>query len=319
MVSRRRARRAGAAAPKGGQGVRSGAVAVSAICAAVMAAGRGAMASHRSAARLWGIPRPEGDPIDVLLPRRTREAAVSGACVHRPRDLLDLSPVLRTNIPTTNILRTLCDLGALDPPAVPGAVGHVVTTGLASPVALCARRSPATGDGDGLACQRCVTLSMSGCSMASPSTASSSRRCDGCSAGSRPAARRVPPRHRRLRGRFPHHRQPDRPGVRRVVDPRPRQGAVREGPDPRRRPVRCRLRRAAIHLSGHRASSSEGGGAHSAQRAAVGAPVVGRDLCQRLTENPPRRRSGGNPAQNVGALFRFTASARRCTGAAPCR
>jgi very-short-patch-repair endonuclease len=61
---------------------------------------------------------------------------VDGAQVHRPRDHLDLKPVLRKNIRTTNILRTLCDLGALDPAAVPGAVGHVVTTGLASPAAL---------------------------------------------------------------------------------------------------------------------------------------------------------------------------------------
>lgn len=35
-----------------------------------------------------------------------------------------------------NILRTLCDLGALDAAAVPAAVGHVVTTGLANPAAL---------------------------------------------------------------------------------------------------------------------------------------------------------------------------------------
>jgi len=107
-----------------------------AICAAVLAAGPGAMASHRSAAWLWGIPSTPDDPVDVLIGQRTRKAAVVGAEVHRPRDLLDLTPVRRTNIPTTNILRTLCDLGALDPAMVPGAVGHVVTTGMASPVAL---------------------------------------------------------------------------------------------------------------------------------------------------------------------------------------
>ena len=106
------------------------------ICAAVMAAGRDAMASHRSAAFLWGIPRSECDVIDVLLPRRDREAKVAGTELHRPRDLKDLTPVLRSHIRTTNILRTLCDLGALDAAAVPAAVGHVVTTGLASPAAL---------------------------------------------------------------------------------------------------------------------------------------------------------------------------------------
>jgi hypothetical protein len=107
-----------------------------AIAAAVLAAGDGALASHRSAAHLWGIPRPEGEAPDVMLVKRTRRATLEGVHVHRPRDHLDLKPVLRKNIRTTNILRTLCDLGALDPRAVPGAVGHVVTTGLASPVAL---------------------------------------------------------------------------------------------------------------------------------------------------------------------------------------
>lgn len=106
------------------------------IHAAVLAAGRAAMASHRSAARLWGVPRPDGEPVDVILAERSREAQVEGAAVHRPRDRLDLTPSRRAHVPVTNILRTLCDLGALDAAAVPGAVGHVVSTGLASPAAL---------------------------------------------------------------------------------------------------------------------------------------------------------------------------------------
>jgi very-short-patch-repair endonuclease len=107
-----------------------------AIAAAVLAAGPGAMASHRSAAHLWGIPRPDDDPIDVMLVERRREATLDGVVVHRPRDRRDLSPVLRSNIRASNILRLLCDLGAVDPPAVTAAVGHVVTTELASPAAL---------------------------------------------------------------------------------------------------------------------------------------------------------------------------------------
>jgi len=106
------------------------------IHAAALAAGPDAMASHRSAARLWGVPRPDDDPIDIILPKRSREAAVAGAVVHRPRDLLDLRRSWRQQVPVTNILRTLCDLGAVDPGAVTGAVGHVVTTDLASPAAL---------------------------------------------------------------------------------------------------------------------------------------------------------------------------------------
>jgi hypothetical protein len=106
------------------------------VAAAVIAAGRGAMASHRSAARLWGVPRPDDDPVDVILSSRDREATLEGVVVHRPRDRKDLSPVLRAGISTSNVLRMPCDLGAVDPAAVPAAVGHVVTTGLASPAAL---------------------------------------------------------------------------------------------------------------------------------------------------------------------------------------
>src|SRR4051812_36243277 len=88
--------------------------AVQRIHAAVLAAGKGALASHRSAARLWGLPRPEDEPVDLILPQRTHRALVVGATVHRPRDLLDLNPSRKDGIRTTNNLRTLCDLGAVD-------------------------------------------------------------------------------------------------------------------------------------------------------------------------------------------------------------
>ena len=41
------------------------------IAAAVLAAGPGAMASHRSAAFLWDIPRPEDDPVEIITVGRT--------------------------------------------------------------------------------------------------------------------------------------------------------------------------------------------------------------------------------------------------------
>lgn len=104
--------------------------------AAIWAAGARAMASHRTAARLWGVDRPEADPIDVLLPVRTREATLPGVVVHRPRDHLDLRPVMRQRIPTTNPLRMLLDLGAVDADAVPDALTHVLATRLASPTSV---------------------------------------------------------------------------------------------------------------------------------------------------------------------------------------
>lgn len=41
--------------------------------------------------------------------------------------------MLRANIRSSNVLRLLCDLGAVDPESVHAAVGHVITTQLARP------------------------------------------------------------------------------------------------------------------------------------------------------------------------------------------
>jgi very-short-patch-repair endonuclease len=106
------------------------------IVAGVAAAGPEALASHRSAARLWGIPRPPDDPVDVIDVRSGTHAALEGVVVHRPTDRRRLVPQRRYGIPCTNILRTLADLGAVDPPAVHGAVGHVLAVRLADLTAL---------------------------------------------------------------------------------------------------------------------------------------------------------------------------------------
>jgi very-short-patch-repair endonuclease len=102
------------------------------IIAAVSAVGAGSLASHRSAARLWGIPRPDDDPVDVLLASQRRDVALEGVVLHRPRDLRRLTPQRRYGIRCTNIIRTLLDLGAVDPSALHGAVGHAITTNLVS-------------------------------------------------------------------------------------------------------------------------------------------------------------------------------------------
>ncbi len=100
------------------------------IIAAAHSVGAGALASHRSAARLWGIPRPEDDPVDLLLPSQRRDVQRSGVVIHRPRDLARLIPQRRYSIRCTSIIRTLLDLGAVDPQALPDAVGHAITNNL---------------------------------------------------------------------------------------------------------------------------------------------------------------------------------------------
>ncbi len=103
------------------------------IAAALLAAGAGALASHRSAAHLWGMARPADDPVDVIVVgARRRFAAHDGIVVHRPRDLERLLPLRRSGLACTNILRTLLDLGAVDRDAVIDAVGHVISSKLAT-------------------------------------------------------------------------------------------------------------------------------------------------------------------------------------------
>lgn len=100
------------------------------IAAAVLAAGPGTVASHRSAAHLWGIPRPSDDPVDVVVPTRRPARRYAGVVVHRPSDQQRLAPWRRLDIPCTNLERTLLDLGAVDRWAVSGAVGHVLAANM---------------------------------------------------------------------------------------------------------------------------------------------------------------------------------------------
>ncbi len=101
------------------------------ITAAVFAVGGDAMASHRSAARLWGVPRPDDDPVDIITSDLQRGVDLDGVTLHRTRDPHHLAPQRRYGVRCTNILRTLVDLGAVDGDAVVDAVGHTLATRLA--------------------------------------------------------------------------------------------------------------------------------------------------------------------------------------------
>ena len=100
-----------------------------AILAAVLSLRQGTsapstvVASHRSAAYLLGLRRPFDDPVDVIVDRSCQRR-LEGVVVHRPTDRIDLVPTHRHGIPTTNELRTLVDLGAVDPGAVTAALDH---------------------------------------------------------------------------------------------------------------------------------------------------------------------------------------------------
>jgi very-short-patch-repair endonuclease len=76
--------------------------------AAVLACGRGAALSHRSAAVLWRLPVREGRAVDVVAagPR----AQTAGMRVHRSRSLAPSEVTVMKGIPVTTLPRTLADL-----------------------------------------------------------------------------------------------------------------------------------------------------------------------------------------------------------------
>lgn len=105
------------------------------IHAAVLAGGATAIASHRSAATLWGIERPERDPVDLIVDRCVTRLRLDGVVLHRPRDRVDLSVSYRQLTPSTNLLRTLVDLGAVTG-TVEEAVSAAITSGAVTPAVL---------------------------------------------------------------------------------------------------------------------------------------------------------------------------------------
>lgn len=85
------------------------------LLAGVMTAGAGAVASHRSAGRLWDVL--DTDVLEVTVPtgRRARPSSVT---VHRSADVSKARVVRRHGIPTTTPLRLFVDLGAVVPARV---------------------------------------------------------------------------------------------------------------------------------------------------------------------------------------------------------
>ncbi len=77
--------------------------------AAVLAAGSGALLSHRSAAALHGL-RPYGSSkIDVTIPVRNGRTR-AGLRIHRSITLIDRDATIESAIPCTTVARTLLDL-----------------------------------------------------------------------------------------------------------------------------------------------------------------------------------------------------------------
>lgn len=114
------------------------------LLAAVLACGSGAIASHRSAARVWGMG--DADVLEVTVPA-ARAPSPPGVALHRSSDLDDADRVRRNGVPVTTPMRTLVDLGAVLPAyevedALDAALERrlVTVAGVERALARCARR-----------------------------------------------------------------------------------------------------------------------------------------------------------------------------------
>jgi very-short-patch-repair endonuclease len=83
--------------------------------AAVLASGRGAVLSHRSAGHIWGItpPRSADAPVDVSITADRNGGRRPGIRVHRVQRLPQDETTVRNGIPVTTPARTLSDLAGV--------------------------------------------------------------------------------------------------------------------------------------------------------------------------------------------------------------
>jgi very-short-patch-repair endonuclease len=84
------------------------------VLAACLAAGPDAVASHRTAARIWSLGDRSEDKPEITVPRR-RRPRLRGVTVHQSLDLTIDQTTVRKRIPVTNPLRTLVDLASVLP------------------------------------------------------------------------------------------------------------------------------------------------------------------------------------------------------------
>lgn len=78
--------------------------------AAVLACGKGAVLSHRSAAELWGLLAPTDGRVDISIPSTPGRGTRAGIRLHRCRSLLPSLMTRKRDIPVTTVARTIADL-----------------------------------------------------------------------------------------------------------------------------------------------------------------------------------------------------------------
>jgi very-short-patch-repair endonuclease len=88
------------------------------VLAGCLAAGDGAVASHRSALSMWGLLDGE-QPVDITAPRSSHPVP-AGVVAHRPNQLRPIDVTSRKHVPLTNPMRSLLDAGVELPSPVVG-------------------------------------------------------------------------------------------------------------------------------------------------------------------------------------------------------
>lgn len=106
------------------------------VLAALLAAGDRAWASHRTAARLWGLRVPQPEQIDVLtLP--DRRIRLDGVAHHRNQLIVHADVTIHEAVPITSVARTLVDCLPWLPASAAGrAVDDALRRGLLTVAAL---------------------------------------------------------------------------------------------------------------------------------------------------------------------------------------
>jgi hypothetical protein len=103
------------------------------VAAASLAAGDGAAASHRSAARLWELRGANTQRVEITVPR-ARRPQLNAATAHRTGVLAPVDIRLRNGISVTRPERTIVDCAAVLPPELAsGMLESAVHLGLTTP------------------------------------------------------------------------------------------------------------------------------------------------------------------------------------------
>jgi hypothetical protein len=83
------------------------------LLAAVLTCETGTLASHRSAACLWGLDGSRPGAVEISVPRNHRPRYRENGRVHESTDLELAEPTVIKGIPVTGLVRTLIDLAAV--------------------------------------------------------------------------------------------------------------------------------------------------------------------------------------------------------------